>query len=158
MAESFPKNDESEYQEISEDFKNIVQKQGNIEAHELFMTQYNARRVYHHETPGHTHNKVRALCFRRVLFFRHVLVMCFLACLHLTAQIWCTPLPCTRVRWLPSRRSFRKASSVNAGFPHKDLVATPALNDGALSTSQMIQLNGADKKGSTAHVVTGAVT
>ena len=31
------KNDEKEYQEICEDFDNVVQEQGNVEAHEMFV-------------------------------------------------------------------------------------------------------------------------
>ena len=37
MAELFPKNDDQEYQDISEEFKNLVSEQRNIEAHEMFM-------------------------------------------------------------------------------------------------------------------------
>ena len=37
IAVLFPKNDEKEYQEFSEDFKNIVEEQGKMEAHEMFM-------------------------------------------------------------------------------------------------------------------------
>ena len=35
IEDLFPKNDE--YQDISEDFRNIVEEKGNIEAHEMFM-------------------------------------------------------------------------------------------------------------------------
>ena len=52
-----------------------------------------------------------------------------------------------------SRRAV--ASSVNVGFPHKDLFAKPALNDGASSTSPTIQPRGVDKEGSIASAVTG---
>ena len=37
MAELFPKNDDNEYQDISGNFKNIVEEHGKIEAHEMFI-------------------------------------------------------------------------------------------------------------------------
>ena len=37
IAELFPKNDKKQYQGTSEDNKKIVQEQGNIEPHEIFM-------------------------------------------------------------------------------------------------------------------------
>ena len=57
MAELFPKNDDKEYEDISEDFKNIVEEQGNIEAHELFMITdaMRCQTCCHYGTLGHTH-------------------------------------------------------------------------------------------------------
>ena len=36
-AELFAKNDDKAYQDISENFKNFVQEQRNIDSHEMFM-------------------------------------------------------------------------------------------------------------------------
>ena len=57
MAELFPKNDDRENQDISEDFNNIVKEQGNIEADEMYMITdaILCQTCYHYETPGHTH-------------------------------------------------------------------------------------------------------
>ena len=56
IAELFPKNDDKEHQEISEDFKNSGRNQGNIEAHEMLMITdvEPCQTCYHYETPGHT--------------------------------------------------------------------------------------------------------
>ena len=53
MAELIPKSDEKEYQDISENFKNIVEEHGNIEAHEMFMitAAFQSQTCYHHATP-----------------------------------------------------------------------------------------------------------
>ena len=92
------------------------------------------------------------------------MIVCFPACLHLTAQNWYTPLPCTRARWLSHADLFAKrawfdgalpSSSVDVGFPDKGPFANPAFNDGASSTSLMIQPKGVDKECSIAFAVTG---
>ena len=56
IATFFPKNDDKEYQDLSENFKNIIQVQGNIEAHEMFMITdaIQGQTCYHNTTLGHT--------------------------------------------------------------------------------------------------------
>ena len=57
MAELFPKNDDEEYQEISQVFKKKVKEQSNIEAREMFMITDAVQRktCYHDAIPGHTY-------------------------------------------------------------------------------------------------------
>ena len=56
MTELSPKNDDKEYQDDSEDFKNIVKEQSNIEAHEVLMITdaVQCKTCYHCAIAGHT--------------------------------------------------------------------------------------------------------
>ena len=56
IAEFFPKNDDQESQDISEESKNMVTEQRNIEAHEMFMITIaiQCQMCYHHAAFGHT--------------------------------------------------------------------------------------------------------
>ena len=57
MVEYFPRNDDKEYQEISENFKKIVKEQCNIGARKMFMITdaIQCQPCYHYETPGHAY-------------------------------------------------------------------------------------------------------
>ena len=58
MAELFPKNDDKEHQDISEDVAIFFdQKQSNAEAHEILMItdEEQCQTCYYYATPGHTY-------------------------------------------------------------------------------------------------------
>ena len=59
MAELFPNSDEKEYQEMSQDAKDTVKKQGNLEVHEILMITdtLQCKSCYNHATPRHTYCK-----------------------------------------------------------------------------------------------------
>ena len=58
MVELFPKNDKKDYPNVSDNFKNVVREQRNIETHEMFMITdaMQCQTRYHYETLGHTHS------------------------------------------------------------------------------------------------------
>ena len=59
MADSLPKYDDKEYQEMSQDAKDIVTEQGNREAYEILMITdtVQCKSCDSYTTPGHTYCK-----------------------------------------------------------------------------------------------------
>ena len=59
MAEFFPKSDDEKYHVISQDAKDIVEEQGNLEAHEIVLVAdaVQNKSCYKYATPRHTYCK-----------------------------------------------------------------------------------------------------
>ena len=57
MAALFPKGDDKENQEISQDTNNVVEEHGNLEAHEILMITKQRKSRHDNATAGHTHSK-----------------------------------------------------------------------------------------------------
>ena len=66
MAALFPKHDDNEFQDVSEDFKNIGKEQSNIEVHNIMITdaiQCKTGHTYHLGQNDYSFDALQAYCF-----------------------------------------------------------------------------------------------